>query len=355
MDYSVNDNMIGDSAHSSMWEGCSAFFMTSSALSYLHGKKNRKVAMEHALQDERFTKELRRQKELNEDKKEAEERAFKIWLRNSQREFSRQMAVKKLSNDLAEADLRMFFADWPLQISVEALVEKQKRQSHHQNMCFVMAKAYAGDANDAFSRSYSNIVEDTALLLDEIGATHHTIYRFKDKPTIVGGPALANIYAMMSNVPTVVMMPSIDNKKKLLSLSIGCWTPDSPFPFQKTVFSMDYQLQRINNDSAYLHACINKYAYACATVGGVLNDTYLLSEGVQQCLFPQFALDKALNKTYPEIANLAIAEYSSFIDSRNVLYEENGDASAAIRELYNDMEREQVVKLITESIKTIKG
>ena len=56
MDYSVNDNMIGDSAHSSMWEGCSAFFMTSSALSYLHGKKNRKVAMEHALQDERFTK-----------------------------------------------------------------------------------------------------------------------------------------------------------------------------------------------------------------------------------------------------------------------------------------------------------
>lgn len=355
MGNSINSNSQGDSANSSMWEGCSAFFLTNSALSYYHGKKNRKVAMEHALQDERFTKELQRQKELYEDKKEAEERAFKIWLRNSQREFSRQMAVKKLSNDLAEADLKMFFADWPLQISVEALVEKQKKQLHNQNMCFVIAKAYAGDAKDAFSRSYSNVVENIALLLNEVGAINNTIYRFKDKPTVVGGPALANIYAMMSNVPTVVMMPSIDNKKKILSLSIGCWTPDTPFPFQKTVFSMDYQQQRITNDSTYLNACITKYAYACATIGAVLNDTYNIAEGVQQCLFPQFAFNKALNKKFPEIANMAIAEYSSFIDSRNVFYDESGEVSAAITEMYNEMEREQVERLITESIKKIRG
>ena len=355
MEYSKNANIQGDCGSSSIWEGCSAFFLTNSALSFYHGRKNRKVAMENALQDERFTKELQRQKELYEDKKEAEERAFKIWLRNSQREFSRQMAVKKISNDLAEADLKMFFADWPLQISVEALVEKQKKQLQNQNMCFVIAKAYAGDAKDAFSRSYSNIVENITLLLNEVGAVHNTIYRFKDKPSVVGGPALANIYAMMSNVPTVVMMPSIDNKKRILSLSTGCWTPDSPFPFQKTVFSMDYQQQRITNDSTYLNACITKFAYACATIGAVLNDTYNLSEGVQQCLFPQFALDKALNKKFPEIANLAIAEYSSFIDSRNVFYEENGEASAALKEMYNDMELEKVERLITESIKKIRG
>ena len=355
MEYSKNANVQGDSDNSSMWEGCSSFFLTNSALSFYHGKKNRKVAMEHALQDVRFTKELQRQKELYEDQKEAEERAFKIWLRNSQREFSRQLAVEKLSNDLAEADLRMFFADWPLQISVEALVEKQKGQLHNQNMCFVIAKAYSGDAKDAFSKSYSNVVENIALLLNEIGAIHNTIYRFKDKPTVVGGPALANIYAIMSNVPTVVMMPSIDNKKRILSLSIGCWTPDSPFPLQKTVFSMDYQQQRITNDSTYLNACITKFAYACATIGAVLNDTYNISEGVLQCLFPQFALNKALSKNFPEMANLAIAEYSSFIDSRNVFYDESGKASAAIREIYNDMEREKVEKLITESIKKIRG
>ena len=355
MEYHKNDNIQGGHDNSSMWEGCSAFFLTNSALSFFHGRKNRKVAMEHALQDERFTKELQRQKELYEDKKEAEERAFKIWLRNSQREFSRQMTVKKISNDLAEADLKMFFADWPLQISVEELIEKQKKQLQNQNMCFVIAKAYAGDAKDAFSRSYSKVVENIALLLNEIGAVNNTIYRFKDKPSVVGGPALANIYAMMSNVPTVVMMPSIDNKKRILSLSIGCWTPDSSFPFQKTVFSMDYQQQRITNDSTYLNACTTKFAYACATIGAVLNDTYNLSEGLHQCLFPKFALEKALNIKFPEIANLAIAEYSSFIDSRNVFYEEGGEVSAAIREMYNDMEREKVARLIIESIKKIRG
>lgn len=354
MDNSINTHNQGHDGNSSMWEGCSPFFLTNSALSYFHGKKNRKVAMERALQDERFAKELQRQKELYEDKKEAEERAFKIWLRNSQREFSRQMAFKKLSNDLAEADLRMFFADWPLQISIEALIEKQKEEQPNQNMCFVIAKAYAGDAKDAFSRSYSNIVEKIVLLLNEVGAIHNTIYRFKDKPTVVGGPALANIYAMMNNVPAVVMMPSIDNKKRTLSLSIGCWTPDSPFPFQKTVFSMDYQQQRIANDSAYLNESITRFVYACVTIGAVLNDTYNLSEGIQQCLFPQFAFKKSINKKFPEIANLAIAEYSSFLDSRNVFYEEGGEGSDALREMYNDMEREQVEKLISESIKIIR-
>lgn len=350
MEYSKNG-----SNNSSMWEGCSAFFLTNSALSFYYGKKNKKVALERALQDVRFTKELQLQKELYEDTKEAEERAFKIWLRRSQREFSRQMAVKKLSKDLDAADLRMFFADWPLQISVEALIEKQKSPLTNQNMCFVIAKAYAGDAKDAFSRSYSTVFESITSLLSEIGMSQNTIYRFRDEPHVVGGPALANIFAMMSNIPTVVMMPSIDNKKRILSLSIGCWTPDSPFPFQKTVFSMDYQQQRITNDSTYLNACITKFAYACATIGAVLNDTYNLSEGIQQCLFPQFASDNSLNIKFPEIADLAIAEYSSFIDSRNVFYEDNGETSAALREMYNDMERKKVERLINESIKRIRG
>lgn len=351
----MNSEKHNKGDNSSIWEGCSAFFMTNSALSYYHGKKNREATMEYALQDDNFTKELQRKKEFYEDKKEAEERAFKIWLRNSQREFSKQMAVKKIANDYAEADLKMFFADWPLHISVEALIQKLETQMNDQKMCFVIAKAYAGDAKDAFSASYSSLVKKISLLLNEMGLIHNTIYVFKDKPTVVGGPALANIYAVMSNIPTVVMMPSIDNNKKILSLSIGCWTPDSPFPFQKTIFSMDYQLQRMTNDSTYLSACINKFAYACATISAVLNDTYNLTEGEFQCLFPKFALEKALNKNYPEIANLAIAEYSSFIDLRNAFYDESGGESLAIEEMYNNMEREKIEILINESINKIRG
>ena len=339
---------------SSIWEGCSAFFLTNSALSFFHARKNKSVSMEHALQDDSFTKELQRRKEFYEDEKEAVELSFKILLRNSQREFSRKMAVKKIANDLAEADLRMFFTDWPLQISVEALLEKQKSQLNAQKMCFVIGKAYPGDAKDAFSRSYSDIVQRVSLLLKRMGLIDNTIYSFKDKPTVVGGPALANIYAMMSSIPTVVMMPSIDNKKKKLTLSIGCWTPDSLFPFQKTIFSMDYQYQRITNDPKYLDACINKFACACATIGAVLNDTYNLTAGEQRCLFPEFAKKTALNQKFSEITAIAIAEYRSFIDSRNVFYEESGEESSAIKELYNDSERKNVERIIIESINKIQ-
>lgn len=351
----INTNTQGDSDNTSPMDGCSAFFLSNSALSLINGKKNRKIALEHASQDEKFAKVLLQQKELYENQKEAEEHAFKIWIKNSQREFARKMTARKLSNDLALADLKMFFLDWPLQISVEALNEKRQNETQAKPMCFVIGKAYAGDAKDAFSLSYSEIVDNVTTLLRNIGVKDNCVYRFKDKPNVVGGPALANIYAMMSTFPTVVIMPTINQKNKVISLSVGCWTPDSLFPFQKRVISMKYDPLRIVNNKEHLIDFKKKYSYACFTVAAVLNDTYNLSEGYNTCLFPQFASEHSLLKQYPDIANFAIREYISYIDTENDVMEENGNTVNVWNEISGEEERKKVRCLVSKSVNLIKA
>ena len=350
----TNPNTNTQSGNTSPMEGCSAFFLTSSALSLINGKKNRTIALEHARQDEQFAKVLLQQKELYEDQKEVEEHAFKIWLKNSQRKFARRMTERRLSNDLALADLRMFFSDWPLQISVEALNEKRQNETQAKPMCFVIGKAYAGDSKDAFSLLYSEIVDNVTTLLRDMGAKDNCVYRFKDKPNVVGGPALANIYAMMNTFPTVVIMPTINQKNKVISLSVGCWTPDSLFPFQKRVLSMEYDPLRIVNDKEHLIDFKEKYSYACFAVAAVLNDTYNLSEGYNTCLFPQFASKHSLFKKYPDIANFAIREYTSYIDTKNDVIEENGKTVNVWNEISGEEEQKKVRCLVSKSVNLIK-
>ena len=351
-----SNNPTTHSDSKSRGEGCSPYFASCSAMSFISGIVNRKTALKRAHQDEQFAKELSHQKELYEDGKEEEEYAFKIWLKNSQRKFKREMAAIKLSDDLALEDLKMFFSAWPLKITVEALIKKQQDETQAKPMCFVVGKATAGRARDAFSLSYSEIVDKVATLLKDagMGGIGDRVYRFKEEPIIVGGPALANIYAMMNTFPTVVILPSINQKYKKISLSVGCWTPDSLFPFQKKVLSMDYDPLRIANEKKSLEDFKERYSYVCFTIAAVLNDTYNLSEGDYSCLFPRFASKHPQLKQYPEIAKFAIQEYASFIDTRNNVIDENGNIINVWNETVGEEERKKIECLISESINLIK-
>lgn len=351
------DNHIQSNKDKSLTEGCSPFFLVSATMSFISGIVNRKTALKNARRDEQFAKELSRQKELYEDGKEEEEYAFKIWLRNSQRKFKREMAARKLAEDLALEDLKMFFSAWPLKITVEALNKKRQNETQAKPMCFVVGKATAGKARDAFSLSYSEIVDKVTTLLKDagMGEIGDRVYRFKEEPTIVGGPALANIYAMMNTFPTVVILPSINQKYKKISLSVGCWTPDSLFPFQKKVLSMDYDPHRIANEKKCLEDFKERYSYVCFTIAAVLNDTYNLSEGDYSCLFPRFVSKHPQLKQYPEIAKFAIQEYASFIDTRNNVIDENGNIINVWNETAGEEERNKIECMINESINLIKG
>ena len=80
--------MLGNALDKIQESGCSLFFITSSVMSFLSGKKNRKASLENAEKDESFQRELQRQKERYDDAKEAKERAFRLWIKQKQRQWT---------------------------------------------------------------------------------------------------------------------------------------------------------------------------------------------------------------------------------------------------------------------------
>ncbi len=61
--------------------------------------------------DIKTQRELLTKKNFSEDLKEAEDTAFKLWLRNQRREDARIENAKRLENDLQKSELQMFFKD----------------------------------------------------------------------------------------------------------------------------------------------------------------------------------------------------------------------------------------------------
>lgn len=324
---------IGDIFLSAQGLGCSPLFITSAVLSIFNGRKNRQNSKEIAEQDEKFQKELIRQKEQYQDFKEAEERAYRLWLREKQREFIRNEASKKLESDLQKQELQMFFKDWPLQISIKAINEKRKKLSKQgvtASMNIVIGRHYIGPANDALSQSYTQIENYISTSLETLGINQFNVYRFNNSPRVNGGSALANIYAMMNCMPTIVIMPSVIGKNNKFAISVGCWTQDSVFPMQRRIFTLDVDMERINKDATYKDKKIEEIEHAYVTIASVLNDTYCLleKEKEKQPSYPTYAKDKQLAASYPDFVDFANTEYRSLIQSNKFISDLYGTSTA---------------------------
>ncbi len=312
------DTLLGDMIRSAQNSGCSMFFVTSSLVSLYNGRENRRNSWENAIQDEAFQRELQGQKERYEDLKEAEERTFRLWIRRKQREFIRGEAARKLELELLKTELQMFFKDWPLKIAIEAMNEKRVRlsgQTKAAPMHVVIGKHNIGSAKDALSRSYPMLVDEVKVALGRLGMMETNIYRFKDITTVSGGPALANIFAMMSCMPTIVILPSFDERMGLFSISVGCWNQDALFPMQRKIFTIDLDGMRLNADNEYKSRKVDEIAHAYVTIASVLNDTYsLLEEGVSPS-YPAYARENAIALNYPYLSDFARKEYRSLLDN----------------------------------------
>lgn len=313
---------VGDIFQGIKNSGCSTFFITSSLLSIYNGKKSRQNSWENAIQDEKFQTELQKQKEQYEDFKEAEERAFKLWLKQKQREFVRKEATKKLEYELLKTELQMFFKDWPLKISIEAINEKRVKLSEQTKAApinIIIGKHNIGPAKDALSQSYPMMIDEVKSSLKNLNILETNIYRFKDITTVNGGPALANIFAMMNCMPTIVILPSFNGKTNQFSISVGCWNQDSLFPMQRKIFTIYLDEIHLNNNNEYKSQKMNEIKHAYVTVASVLNDTYSLLEERISPSYPSYAKENSIAADYPYLLDFANKEYMSLMnDAKSV-------------------------------------
>ncbi len=352
-DNAINESSLGGLLNDLQQSGCSLFFVASSLLSLYNGDKNRENAMKNALEDENFKKELQALKEKYEDQKEAEERAFKIWLKRQQREFKRIQKAQKLESDLQKAELKMYFNDWPLHRSIEAINEKRTSEESSLLNIVIAKHTIASSKKDPLSLTYSSIVDDIQVQLKKFGIDEEHIYRFIDGNTVTGGPALANIYAMMSNIPTVVIMPKIVNNKLLIS--IGFWTQDSLFPMQKKIFSIDYETIRVNNDKEYLNGKIQEIIQSYLTIAAVINDVYMFLENGQHLLYPKYAIDNSIDEKYPYLIDYAKKEYETLLHSINRESVNYSGFSLNVNDMYDQSSRKIMISKVTETIQSLIG
>lgn len=342
-------NQVGDNKQH--MPGCSPFFLNSSALSILTNKKNRKYAKDSAMADIKFQRELLHQKEFYEDLKEAEDTAFKLWLRNKQREDARIENAKRLENDLQKSELQMFFKDWPLQISIEAVNEKRKRV--HNGILpinIIIGKHFMKDASDPLAQKYSNVVDGIKSSLNGFGIAETNVYRFKDDSTLFGGAALACIYSMMNTLPSVVILPRIDNRHKQLIISVGVWSQDSLFPIQKEVLRLNYDSIRIKLDKEYLDYKIAEIQASFITVASVLNDAYSILEGCHSLQFPLFANKY---KNYPHLMEFAKNEYESLLNTNDKGVNIEIGQGDTINLPYSNSTKKEITKMLTKAIKQL--
>ena len=351
----MGTSFIGDVIKDIQDSGCSLFFFTSSALSIYNGEKNRANSWENAIKEQKFQDELLLQKEKYEDMKEAEEKAFKIWLRNKQRDYSRIESSKRLENELTKPELQMFFTDWPLQIAIETVHEKRLKNDAKKGAALniVVGKYNIGSPKDAISKSYITLVDEIKTILRGVGIEEMNILKFKDKVNVVGGAALANIYAMMSDFPTLVLLPKYIISDNIISISIAIWNQDSLFPMQREIFHIECNYARINNDTSYLQNKLDELKHVYATISVVVNDTHLLVESFAKPKFPQFALKHSIPDRYPYLINFAKNEYQSILMASETVSEESQNESV-IDELFTNSEKKLVNNIIKDSIHQIE-
>lgn len=329
-------NNLGDAIDKIQASGCSLFFITSSVLSIISGKKNRNLSLENAEKDEDFQRELNKQKERYEDFKEAKDRAFKLWLKQKQRKWVAEETARRVENEFAKVELNMFFEDWPLQLNIATINGRRKTVQNKVPLNIIVAKHTTG-GKDPLSVLYSKIVDQVQTYLREMNlscvdenSSKVCVYRFKndDELKVVGGPALANIYAMMSAFPSIVIQPKLDARNKKVAISLACWNQDSLFPFQRKIMELDYDTSMIDFSNDYLESKKRELICAYATIAIVLNDTYSLIENESDLLFPEFVKKYGIAEQYPRLIEFARKEYSSLLYYNEIIGNDKNDVNA---------------------------
>lgn len=326
---------------------CSPFWVTNIFLLVFNGKAARRKQLADGKTERKFQESISEQKNRLEDTKEIIETAFKLRMKEQQREYSNIQSELKLNLDLQKDEVRMFIKGWPLKLSLQAMQELRLSQTDIPSSLSIVIANHNGAAKkgDPLAQIYdgnSGIIDHIQPILGKMGIPGTSILRFKTEEVVTGGAALANIYAMMSNFPTVVIMPRVDKLNQKLIVSIGCWYPNTIMPAQRKVFVLDYNESRMSGNTEYRIAKQAELETSYIAVAAVMNDIYSLMLTGTTPRFPSYAIAKSLHKQYPHIADFMRREYKSLVEGNETKVFIDGEEYDAANLLFDDERKSKI-------------
>lgn len=300
---------LDDSLSAISDSGCSPFFLTSSAMSVVTGINSRKQSIINAYEDQAFKKELEIKKEQYEDIKEAQDWAFKKWLKEQNRANARLRSRQKLNNELSKKELKQVFEDWPLKVSIESAIDKLTELNANQNLAVIIGKPKSGVGKDLFSIEYDEIVMLVRNILDQYATKRDCVFSFLDDNKVFGGAALATIFSCLSTYPAVMIQPHIINGK--LHFIVNLWTADSANAIQNHAITIDWDERIARNSKEYLLKKKKDICLAISSIACIVNDIYRAIEFQAESRFPEMAKEYKITDGY--LLDYAIKEYKSVL------------------------------------------
>lgn len=304
---------------------CSPFFLTGIATSTVCGIINQVRALKMAKHDVEFDEKVAEIKEKFADYKADRDIAASVLKKKQKRQHKREEVKKELEKDLNVAELKMFLKDWPLVLDAYAILN-DSINIETPALHFIVAPHKPYSDKDPLSLSYNNIVTLVKMNLRKMGISDDLVLTFKPKANHTGGPAIANCFALMQSIPTVMIMPSVSIDGKAIAYSIALWGQESRVPYCQKVFSFEYNKRKMIGDSDYKNETEQRIIKATTTIAAVYNDCYRIIEYNKEALLPKYIDSLSLN-TESYLSDFALREYSSLTNPTDILHdyiEQNG-------------------------------
>ena len=326
----MSEDFNNDSDSRNDSSNCWRFWLANSLLSFVNGCFGRSAKEDEAAKDKEFQEQMTALKYSHEDAKEAMEYDFKRKMAELQRE--NRLIQKEFEQDFAlqKHEIKMFIQGWPLDRSLQSIQEQRELTSQIPQSLYVVIAKHTGNKgkkSDTLADLYDengHIVENVIAELEHLNIPARNILRFKKEDKPGGGAALANIYSVMSNVPTIVILPRLDRLNKKLRISIGCWSPCSTTPSQRMIFLLDYDEEKMMSLVNYRKSKQKEIETAYISIAGVMNDMYRLSLFGEKPCFPTYAETNSISLKFPQIGDFIQREYKALTDKQSDLMNIDG-------------------------------
>ena len=291
--------------------GYGMFWVANSVSSTLMGWNNRKLQEQAHERSEEFQLEMERAKNLTEDKKIQEEIAFKRRMMAISRQYRQEEAAVAFNTQMKVVELQNYLQHcWPLDSQLPYIILQEIESGNNAaksrlNVVLMRTpllpqKKYGG-ANDLDMPIYNNM--EYSIMQEDVPLIGDLKYR-KDacvkEYANSGNSSIMNIHFLMSQLPTLVVMPQYSDGK--MRFKGAAWEPQAARPYIRSLFDIDFSPQNALESNDYRNEVIEKFHISVSIIIGAVRDSYmLLTQGAKPTL--SMLLNDANHQSMKEIAN----------------------------------------------------
>lgn len=339
--------------------GYGMFWVANSISSTLMGWNNRRLQEKAHERNQEFQLELERARNITEDLKVQEEIAFKRRMMAISRQYRQEETAVAFNNQMKAVELQYYLQhSWPLDPQLPYVILKELESgtallNPRLNVIVLRTpllpqKKYGG-VNDLDAVLYNNM--EYSIMQDDIPAIGNIKYR-KDACLKVnmgcGNSEIMNIHFLMSQIPTLVIIPNCINDK--IKFKSAVWEPQSARPLVRSLFEFDYSPEQALDSNFYREEMIEKIHSSISIIVGAVRDSYMLiTQGAHPTL-PIWINDNK-HQNMKKIASQELG-IQRFIESekRNILESLDGTATPYLQEVFCKEDITNIKRLVSANL-----